>query len=303
MDFVVPGSGIHLPDAAPTTAMTPRSGLRVGNAAWRPILWSVSWVAIDTETTGLEPGSRLVELAAVRFELDGRVRDRFATMVDPGIPMPADAGAITGIDDAMLAGAPAAPTVLREFLAWLGDDAPIAAHNAGFDRNLLGWECDRAGMNLPRWRMVDTVIMAKSLGTPGGLSLAAQVAHHGWELPGHRAEPDAEATMRLVLEGQRQLKPARFAAIAQGRRDRGRWRHAAALPGELARLPELVDRGGRLRFTYTDRAGRRSQREITPYGYALARGKLRFHGWCHLRGERRNFAFERCAFGEPAAAA
>jgi len=29
---------------------------------------------------------------------------------------------------------------------------------------------------------------------------------------------------------------------------------------------------------------------------------LRFHGWCHLRGERRNFAYERSAFASATAA-
>ena len=253
----------------------------------------MSWVALDTESTGLEPGSRLVELAAVRFERDGRVVDRFATLVDPGIAMPADASAITGIAAGDLRGAPPAATALRTFLAWLDGAAPVAAHNAAFDCNLLGWECHRAGIEPPRWRVVDTVHCARALGTPGGLALATQVAHYGWGLPGHRAAPDAEATRLLVLEAHRRLPPRRFAAIAQGKRQRGGWRHVTELPGDLAHLPRLVDRGGRLDFAYTDRAGRRTRRSITPYGWAAVRGRLRFHGWCHLREERRNFAYER----------
>lgn len=261
----------------------------------------MSWVALDTESTGLEPGSRLVELAAVRFDPDGTVHDRFEALVDPGRPMPPDARAITGIDDALLREAPVAGTVLREFLAWLGDDAPVAAHNARFDLDLIGWECDRAGIRLPRWRVVDTVACARALGTPGGLALRTQVEHYGWDLPSHRAAPDAEAVRRLVMTAKRELPSARFAALAHGARRRGRWRHPTVLPAPLARLPELVDRGGRLAFVYTDRAGRRTQRSITPYGYAEVRGRLRFHGWCHLRSERRNFAFERSEIAAAAA--
>jgi len=147
----------------------------------------VPWIALDTEATGLEPGSRLVELAAVRFDLDGRVIDRFEALVDPGLPLPPDVTALTGLRDHDLRGRPPAESALRRFRAWLGDDRLLAAHNAGFDVSLLGWECDGARLPMPRWRVVDTVDCAKALGTPGGLSLEAQRAAYGWDQAGHRA--------------------------------------------------------------------------------------------------------------------
>ncbi|MDA3960577.1 MAG: exonuclease domain-containing protein [Planctomycetota bacterium] len=259
---------------------------------------NLPWVAIDTETTGLEPGSRLIELAAVRFALhdadEAAEPERFTALVRPPCSVPPDVTTITGIDDAMLVEAETAEQVLPRFLTWLGDKAMVVAHNAGYDVNLIGWECDHAGLSLPRWRVVDSVAFARSLGTPGGLSLAAQVAHYGIDTgPAHRALPDAEATMALTKIARAQLTPERFAAIAQGNRLRGRWRHVRELPAPFDIIPRLMADQQRLRFRYTDRAGRVSEREISPYGYAMVRGRLRFHGYCHLRHERRNFAAER----------
>ena len=238
----------------------------------------------------------MIELAAIRFDLDGAVHDRFVTLVDPEVPLDPMVTAITGLSDQDLRGQPTAEMALRQFRAWLGEDRLLAAHNAGFDVNLLGWECDRAQLPIMRWRVVDTLHCAKALGTPGGLSLAAQREAYGWDdLHAHRAEPDAEAVLRLVLHAQRELPAQRFAAIAQGSRMRGRWRHPRSLPPAWADLPALIDAGERIHFVYTDRAGRRSERAVTPYGYAEVGGRLRFHGWCHLREERRNFAAERSA--------
>jgi len=43
-----------------------------------------TWVAFDTETTGLEPGSRLLDLAAVAFDDHGTVLATFNQLVHPG---------------------------------------------------------------------------------------------------------------------------------------------------------------------------------------------------------------------------
>ena len=48
------------------------------------------FIALDVETTGVEPGSRLIELAAIAFDDDGII-DIFERTVNPGMPLPADA--------------------------------------------------------------------------------------------------------------------------------------------------------------------------------------------------------------------
>jgi DNA polymerase-3 subunit epsilon len=93
-------------------------------------------VAFDLETTGLDPKrERIVEIGAVKFDRRGPI-GRFSVLIDPGIPMPAEASRINGITDAMLAGKPSLDEVLPDFLRFIGD-AFLVAHNAPFDCSFL----------------------------------------------------------------------------------------------------------------------------------------------------------------------
>ncbi|MBE0477385.1 MAG: DNA polymerase III subunit epsilon [Coriobacteriia bacterium] len=89
-------------------------------------------VFVDVETTGFDPArDHLVEVAAV-LARGPDLLDRFATLVDAGVSVPPETTALTGIDDAAVAGAPspeAAVTRLLEFVS----GRPVVAHNAGFD--------------------------------------------------------------------------------------------------------------------------------------------------------------------------
>jgi DNA polymerase III subunit epsilon len=62
----------------------------------------VTFVAFDTETTGLQPiVHRLVEVGAVRFRLDGCELATFQQLIDPHIPIPRDVQQVHGITDRM----------------------------------------------------------------------------------------------------------------------------------------------------------------------------------------------------------
>src|SRR5437016_982840 len=100
------------------------------------------WVAFDLETTGLVAEiDRVVEIGAVRFDVNGRERGRFECLVNPERPMSPAAQAIHGISDADLKDAAPARAVLPRFLEFLGEPATIVliAHNAAFDAGFLGY--------------------------------------------------------------------------------------------------------------------------------------------------------------------
>lgn len=141
------------------------------------------YVAVDTETTGLEPGSRLVELGAVAFLSTGDIVDTFEELVQPDMPMPADMDAFHGITDHDLVRAASASDVLARFHKWLPKGAVLVAHHAPFDVNILGWELDRLGRHWWPNTWLDTLKIARWLDETTDNKLATLVAHHAWLIP------------------------------------------------------------------------------------------------------------------------
>jgi len=95
------------------------------------------YCVIDVETTGFRPwADRIVEVACVL--LDGcRVAGRWSTLVNPGMPIPAEATAVHGITDGMVAAAPEPAFALRQARRFSGGRL-LAAHSATFDLSFVG---------------------------------------------------------------------------------------------------------------------------------------------------------------------
>lgn len=152
-------------------------------------------VAIDLETTGLDPQrDAVIEIGAVRFRGE-RVEDSFTTLVNPGRPLPPFITQLTGITDDMLGAAPRLTEVLGDVHAFVGQD-PVLGHNVGFDlaflrrRGLLAYNetldtFDLASVLLPSAGRYRLSALAGALGVP----LRAQ----------HRALDDAQTTRAVYL--------------------------------------------------------------------------------------------------------
>ena len=95
-----------------------------------------SIVALDLETTGLDPTlDAVIEIGAVRFH-GGRVEAEWSSLVNPGRPLPPYIMQLTGITDAMLASAPRLSRVLPELIEFVAD-LPLLGHNIAFDLRFL----------------------------------------------------------------------------------------------------------------------------------------------------------------------
>lgn len=118
------------------------------------------FVAIDIETTGLDPAEdRIVELGAVHY-VDGIPVTRFQTFVNPQRPMPSDATRINKITDDMLTDAPTIEMVLPSFEEFIGDSA-LVGHNLEFDLKFLF----HSGSNIitKNRRYYDTLAIARKM--------------------------------------------------------------------------------------------------------------------------------------------
>ncbi len=122
-------------------------------------------IILDTETTGLDPksGHRLIEIACVELDDLSPTGRHFHCYIDPERDIDPDAERVHGVSRAFLTGKPrfADAEVVEMFLAFV-ENAPLVAHNAGFDRGFVNHELARAGRSeLPHERWVDTLGMAQ----------------------------------------------------------------------------------------------------------------------------------------------
>ncbi len=163
---------------------------------------------IDFETTGISPtaGDRATEVAVVILE-EGRVVDRYQSLMNAGVRIPSFITQLTGITNAMVAGAPAAEQVMREAAGFVGD-LPMVAHNASFDRRFWCAELALAGQAAPH-AFACTVLLSRRLYPEAPSHRLGTLVDH-FQLPrtgqAHRALADAEMAAELLGRIQHDLR-------------------------------------------------------------------------------------------------
>jgi DNA polymerase III subunit epsilon len=166
-----------------------------------PELEELEFAVIDLETTGWSPGTAAItEIAAVRVR-GGRRQGEFASLVNPGVPVPPGIEDLTGISDWMLAGAPRLGAVLPGLFGF-ADGCVLVAHNARFDVGFLQAACAQCGLPWPRFTVLDTVMLARQLMDPDEVPDCKLGTLAGFfrarTAPSHRALADARATADVL---------------------------------------------------------------------------------------------------------
>jgi CBS domain-containing protein len=184
-------------------------------------LYASSIVAIDTETTGLDPGNaRIVEIAAVRVSAgEFEPEPPLVSRVRPDLPIPPRSTAFHHITDDMVAGAPSVATVLPRLEAALGGRLVIG-HAVGFDLAMLAAESRRAGREWSKPRSLDVrtlgMLVAPDLASHSLDGLAAWL---GIEIVNrHSALGDAEAAARIFIALLPLLERRGIVTVAQAER-------------------------------------------------------------------------------------
>ncbi|TDV41992.1 DNA polymerase-3 subunit epsilon [Pseudomonas helmanticensis] len=163
---------------------------------------------IDFETTGLSPNSncRATEIAVVMLE-NGRIVERYQSLMNAGVRVPAFIEQLTGISNAMLRTAPPAEQVMNEVNEFVGC-TPLVAHNASFDQKFWDFELGR----IKRTRLQNfacSLLLARRLmpAAPnhklGTLTTFARLPHTG---QAHRAMADAEMAANLMAHLAEELR-------------------------------------------------------------------------------------------------
>ena len=163
---------------------------------------------IDFETTGLSPamGDRATEVAIVLVE-NGNVVDRFQSLMNAGLHIPAFITSLTGISNAMVANAPDAATVMLNASRFVGN-APMVAHNASFDRKFWQAELARAGPAAAQPFACTMLVSRRLYPQAASHKLGVLVDYHRLPRAGraHRALADAEMAASLLGQIQHDLR-------------------------------------------------------------------------------------------------
>lgn len=79
------------------------------------------YVALDIETTGLNPAvDRIIEVGMARVE-DGQITQKYSTLVYPGISVSERITELTGIHNEELAGKPRIEEIIGDITSFIGD--------------------------------------------------------------------------------------------------------------------------------------------------------------------------------------
>ncbi len=183
-------------------------------------LEELTFVVLDTETTGLRPDDdRIVSLAGVKVR-GGSVRpsEFFDALVKAGRPVPAASSRLHGITDAMLADAPPIDVVLPAFERF-AEGAVLVGHEIWFDLQFLARAADRIG--LPPLTVTHPILDARWLsqtvhGSASGHTLEAAAARLGVVIEGrHSALGDALATAKVFVRLLPLLKKRGIVTLGQ----------------------------------------------------------------------------------------
>jgi len=164
-------------------------------------LREVVFVVVDLETTGGSSAAcDITEIGAVKI-CGGEVLGEFQTLVAPTTSIPPFIAVLTGITDAMVAGAPRLGQALPAFLDF-ARGAVLVAHNAPFDLGFLRAGCERLGLLWPAPESLDTARLARRVLTRDEapdcrLATLARLFRTDVR-PCHRALADAQATVDVL---------------------------------------------------------------------------------------------------------
>ena len=165
-----------------------------------PLLELDDFISFDLETTGLNPDKdKITEIAACRF-INGEFTEEFTTLINPGIPIPKNITALTGITNKMVENAPSINDALPDFMKFIGS-TPLVAQNINFDYNFINKNLQGSNSQFSEIPLYDTLSLARGfIYFYNSFSLGSLCDYYGIKIENaHRASADALCTGKLFV--------------------------------------------------------------------------------------------------------
>ncbi len=192
-------------------------------------LFDAPLAIVDLETTGAHPAwDRVTEIAVLEIA-QGEVLSEWSTLVNPGTSIPPAIQALTGISNAMVAGAPDFEDLAANLYERL-EGRIFVAHNARFDYGFLRHAFERAGMRFQARTLCTVKLSRRLYPAHARHNLDSLIDRHQLRCDArHRALGDARAVWQFL----------RVAAEEHGA---GVMEEAVRRMAQLPALPAHIDR-------------------------------------------------------------
>ena len=237
------------------------------------------YIALDTETTGLNPArDRVLEIGAARI-CDGKVCETFDSLIDTGVEIPERIVELTGITDEMQLTGKKPQQAFAEFLEFCGD-LPILGHNISFDFGFLKQSAVNLGLSFEK-EGVDTLKLARQfLPELPSRRLPDLCMHYGID-PGHshRALDDALAAHELLKKLWEEFGEQKPDAFAVKKLQYSVKKQSPMTDSQKGYLNDLlkyhrIDTNIRMETMTKSEASRMIDKIILQYGKIQGRGKV-----------------------------
>ena len=162
-----------------------------------------TFVVFDLETTGLvnvPTGGKMdaiTEIGAVKI-IDGEIREKFTTLVNPERKLDDEIVRLTGITDDMVKDAPRIAEVIPDFYKFC-DGCYLVGHNVQFDYRFIQYYAAQEEYAFEQ-KTFDTLAIAQSELFLKNYKLDTIADHYGIAFNHHRAWDDALTTAKIFIE-------------------------------------------------------------------------------------------------------
>ena len=162
-----------------------------------------TFVVFDLETTGLvniPTNGRMdaiTEIGAVKI-IDGEIRERFTTLVNPERPLSEEIVKLTGITDDMVKDAPKISEVIPDFYKFC-EGCYLVGHNVQFDYRFIQYYGMQEEYAFEQ-KTFDTLSIAQTELVLKNYKLDTIADHYGIVFNHHRACDDALTTAKIFIE-------------------------------------------------------------------------------------------------------
>lgn len=254
-------------------------------------------IAFDTETSGAYPlESEVIELGAVKW-FQGKIVDKFQTLLKPAKELQPDNIRIHGITNEMVMDAPLMTTEIVKFCDFV-DNSVLLAHHAPFDLGFIAVAMEKNNLLFPsNLNLCSSLISRALLNTTNHKlqTLIKELNLVGGEA--HRAYDDAYACLQVLFKSLEKLNgDLRLERILEIQKKDLNWKNYliySSQNSKIISLAKAIESHKTISIIYEGGQTKNKTRPIRPFGIVRNPDGDYIQAECGLDFQRKRFYLEK----------